>query len=285
MWVFVAPALLLYAVFLLGPTAASVWVSLHAWDGIGEMRFKGAGNYTLLLRDEVFLKAFGNTLVLLVGGGVVVFTLSFALTMALRDMPGKRTVRSVLFFPNIVAPVVLSVLWGFLFQTDGLVNSGLVGVGVDDPPNWLGDHLFGLIFAGLVWMNTGFYVTILMAGVDRIPRYFYEDCALNGATAFQRLRHLTLPLTWDVVATSAVIWTVSSLKIFEFIYAFGGTANDLPPPDVWNSALFIFGKTFGGRVPQYAFGYASASAVATLLLIVVFVLLLRRVTRRERVQF
>ncbi|GAA4927478.1 raffinose/stachyose/melibiose transport system permease protein [Nonomuraea thailandensis] len=284
-WLFVTPALLLYAVFLLVPTIASLWISLHAWDGLSEMTFKGLGNYLLLLEDRVFLTSSANTLILLLGGGLLVFVLSFALTMVLRDMAGRRFARAVLFFPNIVAPVVLSVLWGFLFQTDGLLNAALRGAGVDHPPNWLGDHLFLLIFAGLVWVNTGFYVTILMAGVDRIPRYFYEDCALNGATALERLRHVTIPLTWDVIATSAVIWTVGSLKIFEFIYAFGGTTNDLPPTAVWNSALFIYGQTFGGRVPQYAFGYAAASSVVTLLFIAVFVALLRRLTRRDRVQF
>jgi raffinose/stachyose/melibiose transport system permease protein len=284
-WLFAGPALALYSVFFLVPTAASVWVSLYAWDGVGEAKFKGLGNYRNLVGDGVFLHAFTNTLIILVLGGLLVFTLSFVATIGLREMTGRRFARSVLFFPNIVAPIVLSVLWGFLFSTGGLADTAAHGVGVAHPPNWLGDHLFAVIFVGLVWTNTGFYVTILMAAVDRIPAYFYEDALLSGATGWQRMRHVTLPLSWEVIATCAVIWTISSLKVFDFIYAFGGTSNDLPPLHVWNSALFIYGQTFGGRVPAYAFGYASASAVLTLASVVVFVSLLRRLLRRDAIQY
>ncbi|MEV0168675.1 carbohydrate ABC transporter permease [Nonomuraea fuscirosea] len=278
------PAVILYTIFFVGPTLASFWVSLHAWDGVTEMRWRGLDNFTLLFEDEVFLAAFRNTLAILLAGGLLVFLLSFALLLGMRAMAGRRFARSVVFFPNIIAPIVLSVLWGFLFSTDGLVNAALGGVGLD-APNWLGDHLFLVIFLGLIWTNTGFYVTILMAATDRIPRYFYEAAELDGAGPLQQFRHITMPLSWDVVSTAAVIWTISSLKVFDFIYAFGGTSNDLPPIHTWNTAVFIYGQTFGGRVPAYSFGYASASAVITLVSVIVFVLLLRRVMRRDPIQF
>ncbi|SHE55738.1 carbohydrate ABC transporter permease [Streptoalloteichus hindustanus] len=285
-WPFLAPALALYVVFFVGPALASLWISFHRWDGVGEMEPRGLENYRILFDDSSFLGAFANTMTILVLVGATTFALSFALTMVLRDMRGRRFVRAVLFFPHIVAPVVLSVLWGFLFRSpEGLVNSAWRAVSGADGPNWLGDHLFAVIVLGLVWVNTGFYTTVIMAGVDRIPPDLYEDCALAGATGWQRFRHVTLPLSWEVVATAAVLWTISSLKIFEFVYAFGGTTNDMPPLDVWNSALFVYGTTFGGRSPQYQYGYASASAVVTLAAVTVLVVLLRRLMRRETVQF
>ncbi|MCP2262331.1 carbohydrate ABC transporter membrane protein 1, CUT1 family (TC 3.A.1.1.-) [Streptoalloteichus tenebrarius] len=285
-WPFLMPALALYAVFLVGPSLASLWISFHRWNGISDPEPRGLDNYRVLLGDTTFLGAFANTLVILVGVGAATFTLSFALTMVLRDMRGRRFARAVLFFPHIVAPVVLSVVWGFLFRSpEGLVNAAWRAVSGADGPNWLGEHLFLVIVVGLVWVNTGFYTTIIMAGVDRIPPDLYEDCALAGATGWQRFAHVTLPLSWDVVSTAAVLWTISSLKIFEFVYAFGGTTNDMPTPDVWNSALFVYGVTYGGRSPQYQYGYASASAVVTLATVTVLVVLLRRLTRRESVQF
>lgn len=280
-WPFVAPALVLYLVFFVAPVLASAYISFHRWDGVGTPQPRGLTNYEVLLGDQAFLDAFGTTMVILFGVGAATFVVSFALTMVLRDMRGRKFVRAVLFFPYVVSPVVLAVLWGFLFRSpEGLVTS-LLPTGT----NLLGEHLFLVISIGLVWINTGFFTTIIMAGVDRIPADLYEDCALAGATAWQRFRHITLPLTWDVVATAAVIWTISSLKIFEFVYAFGGTTNDMPPAHVWNSALFIYGTTFGGRSPQYQFGYASAAAVVMLLIVGVLVVLLRRVMRRAAIQF
>ncbi|KAA2251381.1 sugar ABC transporter permease [Solihabitans fulvus] len=284
-WPFLLPALLLYVVFFIAPSLASLWISFTKWDGVGEMRSRGIENYKILLGDSAFLGAFGYTLLILVVVGAATFVVSFALTMVLRDMKGKAIVRAVMFFPYIVAPVVLSVFWGFMFSSDGLVNNAWHAVLGGTGPNWMANHLSAIIMLGLTWVNTGFYTTIIMAGVDRIPPDLYEDCSLAGATAWQRFRYVTLPLSWDVVATAAVLWTISSLKIFEFIYAFGGTTNDMPPLSVWNSALFIYGSTFGGRVPQYQFGYASAAAVVMLAAVTVLVVLLRRLLRREAVQF
>ena len=283
-WPFLLPALVLYTAFMVGPTLASFWISLHSWDGITPMTWRGLTNFHLLLADPVFHTALLNTLVILFGVGAAVFALSFALTMLLRDMAGRRFARAVIFFPSIVSPLVLAIFWGFLFQQRGLLDSLLTGLGMADRPNFLGDHLWLIVCLGMVWMSTGLYVTIIMAGVDQIPPYLYEECELAGATAWQRFRYVTFPLTWDVIATTTVLWTVSSLKIFDFILAFGGTTNDLPPTSTWNTALFIYGNTFGGRVPLYQFGYASAAAVVTLVTIIVLVVLLRRLTRREAVQ-
>ncbi|RZU62886.1 carbohydrate ABC transporter membrane protein 1 (CUT1 family) [Zhihengliuella halotolerans] len=284
-WPFLAPALLVYAVLFLGPAIASVVISFTRWDGIGTAEPVGIDNYLTLMGDTVFHTAFKNTMVVLLGGGIAVFVLAFGLTMVLREMRGRKFVRSVVFFPTIISPVVLAILWGFIFQANGLMDTGLDQIGIANSPNWLGDHLFLIIVIGLVWTHLGLYVTILMAAVDQIPRYLYEECALAGATAWQRFRYVTLPLTWDVVSAAAVLWTIGSLKIFEFIYAFGGTTADMPPTSVWNSALFIYGNTFGGRTPSFSFGYASAAAVVTVIAVMAFVVLLRRATRRDPIEF
>lgn len=283
---FVLPALILHVVFVMGPTVAAFWISLHRWTGIGPMEWRGLGNYGVLLRDPTFHTAFVNTLLILLGVGGAVFIVSFAITMLIRDMRGRSVVRSVLFFPHIVSAIVLSIAWGFLFQYDGVVNKVLGRLFGAEPIQWLSsENLLTMILVGMVWLSTGLYVTIILAGVDRIPSYFYEDSAIGGANAFQRLRNVTLPLAWDVIGVAAVFWTISSLKLFEFIYAFGGTSNDMPPTAVWNSALFVYGESFGGRSPSYQFGYASASAMLMLLLFAVLVVLLRRVVQREAVEF
>lgn len=282
---FVLPALALYLVFFIAPSVAAVWISLHAWTGSGSMTWRGSRNYTILVQDPVFHQAFKNTLIILVGVGAVVFMVSFLLTMMLREMPGSKAARSVLFFPYIVSPIVLSIIWGFLFQYNGLVNSVLRRIGLG-PIQWLAaENLFKMILIGMVWINVGLYATIILAAVDRIPPQFYEDSAIAGTNAFQRFWYITLPMTWDVVSVVAILWTINSLKMFEFIFAFGGTSNDLPSQSVWNSALFVYSASFGGRSPSYAFGYASAAAILMLLLFAAFVLVLRRVLRRDLIEF
>lgn len=282
---FVIPALILYILFFVAPSIAAVVISFARWAGSGDFEFVGTRNYEVLIQDPVFHTAFWNTLLILVVVGVVTFAFAFVLTMVLREMRGAKFVRSVLFFPYIVSSIVLSLLWGFLFQYDGLVNAFLRLFGAE-PVKWLSSgNLLPMILLGMVWINVGLYATIILAGVDRIPPQFYEDSALAGTNALQRFVHVTLPMTWDVVAVAATLWTINSLKIFEFIFAFGGTTTDLPSQDVWNSALFVYGMSFGGRTPAYAFGYASAAAILMLILFALFVVLLRRLFRREAIEF
>ncbi|GAA4848775.1 hypothetical protein GCM10023221_29990 [Luteimicrobium xylanilyticum] len=282
---FVAPALALYLLFLVAPLAGTVFISFNKWAGSGPMEWVGIKNYTHIFQDPVFRQSFGNMLVLLLVGGFATFAISFVLTMLLRDMPGRKFARAVIFFPTIVPALVLSILWGFLFQADGLVNTILERLGMAHPPEWLAsEHQFQMIVLGIVWTSTGFYTTILMASVDRIPPYLYEDCSLAGANAWQVFRHVTLPLSWDVVGVCAVLWTINSVKTFEFVLAMAGASGSLPPTNTWTSALFAYAAVYpSGGIPAY--GASAASAVVILALVAVLVVGLRRLMRRDAVEF
>ncbi|MFJ7949599.1 carbohydrate ABC transporter permease [Streptomyces sp. NPDC096354] len=284
-WPLLVPAVVVYLAFFAGPSLYTVWLSFNTWGGAGPMSFVGLDNYRRLVEDPTFRQSFTNTLWIILGVGGLTFLVSFALTMVLRDMKGRKAARSILFFPNIVPSIALSILWGFLFQHDGLADALTGALGMEHPPNWLGQGtIFRVIMIGLVWTSTGFYTTILMAAVDQIPPELYEDCDLAGANALQKFRHVTLPLMWDVVGVCAVLWTISAVKVFEFIYAFAGAAGQMPDTGVWNTALYTYGEAFAsGGVPRY--GSAAASAVVMVTLVGVLVVLIRRVMRRESVQF
>ncbi|MFC4137640.1 MULTISPECIES: carbohydrate ABC transporter permease [unclassified Microbacterium] len=283
---FVGPALLFYSVLFVGPAVYAIWIGFNKWSGAGPMEFVGLGNYVRLFSDKLFLKSFGNTLLLLFVVGAAIFIVSFGLTLVLRDMAGRKIARSVIFFPHLVNAMIFGVLAGFVLNPGGLVNTLLGWLGVTDPPAWLAqDNLFPLIMVMLTWITTGYYTTILMAGVDRIPPYYYEDCALAGANAWQRLRYVILPLTWDVFGTCAVLWTISSVKIFEIIWIFGGsTGQGIPPTQTWSTAVYTYVTAFSGEsIPAY--GMASASAILSLALVSVLVVLLRRVMKRDAIEF
>ncbi|MEU6076001.1 sugar ABC transporter permease [Micromonospora sp. NPDC047074] len=280
------PALLLYLVLFVIPIFGAVWISFHKWAGSGPMAWTGIDNYRQLVQDPLFRQSLGNTLKLLFVVGIAIFVLSFAMALILRDMAGRKIVRSVIFFPHLVNALVYGILVGFIFNPDGLTNSLLKPLGVNNPPQWLAqENLFPLIMVTMVWMTTGYYTTILMAGVDRIPVYYYEDCALAGANAWQRLRHVVLPLTWDVFGVCAVLWTISSVKIFEIIWIFGASnGSGVPPTQTWTAAVYTYVTAFSGdSIPAY--GAATASAVVSLFLVTVLVVLLRRVMRRDVIEF
>lgn len=284
-WWFVLPAVVLYTVLFALPALGTLWISFHKWPGSGPMEWVGVRNYRILWHDPTFTIAFVNTLKILFIVGGATFLVSFFLMMVLRDLAGKGFVRASIFFPNILSGVVIAILWGFLFQADGLVNQFLLLAGISDPPKWLNENMImNVVMVGLVWVQTGFFTTILMAGADRIPKHLYEDCALAGAGTFQQFRFVTLPLMWEVLCVAAVLWTISSIKIFEFILAFAGATGFLPPVKAWNTAIYSYAEAFSGEgTPKY--GTSSASAVVMLVLVVVLVFLLRRLMRRETLQF
>ncbi|MBF9068989.1 carbohydrate ABC transporter permease [Streptacidiphilus fuscans] len=284
-WPFTAPALIVYATLFLAPVAFAFYTSLYRWDGMSAMQWRGLTNYQMLFLDPDFRSSLVNTLELMVVGGVITFVISFALTLVLREMRARLFARSVLFFPSLVNGMVFGIAAGFLFSPSGPVNHALEFLGVTTPPKWLStDNLLPMILGTLVWTATGYYTSIIMAAVDQIPPYLYEAAELDGANAFQRFRHITLPCAWDVISVCAVLWTVSSVKIFELILLFGGSTNAYPPVSSWNTALYVYAEAFPqASVPRL--GMATAAAVVSLLMVTVVTLVLRRLLRREPIEY
>jgi raffinose/stachyose/melibiose transport system permease protein len=286
---FVLPALVLYLAILVLPTCATVVLSFTSWSGAGDTpQPNGLDNYRGLVDSfpgGAFASSFVNTLIYVVVGGFGTFLLAFLFAMVLREMPGSKTIRAILFFPNIVAPLALGMYFGFVFRApDGLANAMLRAIGLDTVQFLSADRVTYVAMSGIVWASAGFYIIIIMSAIDRVPPYLYEDAAIAGATAWQKFRHITLPLTWDVVGIAGVLWTISAVKIFELVWVLAGPGTYSPPVKTWTLGVMVFDRTFGGRgTPQY--GVACAVAVTMILLVTVFVVLLRRVMRREVVQY
>ncbi|SFO97342.1 raffinose/stachyose/melibiose transport system permease protein [Amycolatopsis arida] len=288
-WPLLTPALALYVLFLVLPTVATVVLSFTSWAGAGDRpEFVGLAEYRALLTSDAFRYAFGNTMAYIVVGGVGTFVLAFLFTMVLREMRGGKLVRAILFFPNIVAPVALGMFLGLVFKyqpnKQGLANFVLEGLGLEAVKFLQPENVTYAVIAALVWASSGFFITILMAAVDRIPPYLYEDAELAGASPWQKFRHVTLPLTWDVVGIAGVLWTINAMKIFELVFVLAGPGTYSPPVRTWTLGIYVFDRSFGTRGTP-AFGAACACAVVMIVLVTVFVVLLRRLMRREALQF
>jgi raffinose/stachyose/melibiose transport system permease protein len=286
-WPFLIPTLVLYGVFLIAPTIATVVLSFSSWKGAGDTpQFNGLKQYSQIFADEGFQHAFFNTLTYIALGGIGTFVLAFLFTMVLRDMRGNQLVRAILFFPNIVAPVALGMFFGVVYRyqpnRQGLANFLLESVGLKAVKFLDADVITWVVLGSIIWASSGFYITILMAAVDRIPPYLYEDASIAGASPWQKFRNITLPLTWDVVGIAGVLWTINAVKIFELVFVMAGSGTYAPPIHTWTLGIFVFDRSFGDTP---AYGAACACAVVMIALVSVFVVALRRLLRREAIQF
>ncbi|MFI9595229.1 carbohydrate ABC transporter permease [Nonomuraea sp. NPDC052265] len=287
-WPFTLPAIALYVVFLVGPAVATVVLGFTRWSGAGPVTFVGLEQYGRLLGSESFRDAFVNTLGYIVAGGAGTFVFAFLFTMVLRGMRASKTIRAILFFPNIVAPVALGMFFGFVFTYNpgrqGLANFLLESFGLPAARFLRPENVTWVVMGALVWASAGFYITIMMAAVDRIPPYLYEDAELCGASPWQQFRAVTLPLTWDVVGIAGVLWTIGAVKIFEMVFVLAGPGTYSPPSRTWTLAVYVYDRSFGTQgTPEY--GAACACAVVMIVLVTVLVTALRRMMRRERLEF
>lgn len=284
---FLAPALLLYGVFVFWPYAQSFYVAMTDWRGVSANRnFVGLANFDRLVRDPQFwnaLKHNGEMLIFL-----PVVTLSLALLFAAlftqggRPVPGAGFYRVVFFFPQVMAVAIVGVLWQFVYHpTLGLLNGALRQIGLGGlQRTWLGDERTALwaVAAVIVWQAVGFYMVLFIAGIQSIPVSLYEAALLDGANRWTMFWRLTLPLLWDNVQVALIYIGIGALDFFTIVQVMteGGP----------NRASDVVARYMYATAFQYSqFGYATAIGVSLLFMTLTLSILTFAVTRRERIEF
>ena len=283
---FLLPALVLYLLLFVVPSLASLGFSLTKWAGLGsDISWNGLGNYARLLTDPAFGTSFVNTLTLTVAGGLVVFGVTFLSMVVLREMRGRAFIRAIIFVPYILSPIAIGAAIGVLHNPDGALNLVIRALGLNGLAlAWLSPELiFKMIIVGFIWSTTGFYVALLMSGVDSISPSLYEAAKISGASRLQQFRYVTFPLTRDILATAAVLWVINGIKVFEIVIAFTGTAGT-PPLEARTVAVQQFLSVTGGHGGVPDLGYSSAIGVVIFILSAVLVILVRRILRAESVE-
>lgn len=285
---FLAPALILYLGLLVLPALQAFYLSLFETSGFGDRpAWVGLDNYRRLLSDPIFLRSLRNMLLIMLVGGLATFALAFTFTMLLNSgLRGKKLFRALIFLPNIIAVVAITTFWSFVFMPRyGLLTSVLKALGLRSlaSVSWTApENVFFAMMVGLVWISAGFYTILVLAGADKVPTDMYEAARLEGASTFQMFRLITLPMIWDVILITLVLWSIHAIKIVEFPYAFGGPNID---QNLYTPAIYLYIMGFGQRQPVYALGYATAIGVVLFVLTLVTIVLLRLVFRRERVEY
>ena len=284
-YIFLAPAMVLFAVTVFYPVVRAFVFSLHHWPlGSAPKTFIGLDNYERLAADGLFRTALTNTLYFTVA--TVLPTLALALLIALllnrRDLRGRGLFRTVYFIPVVTSLVAVAFVWRVLLEPSfGLVNSALRLIGLDGP-GWLADPDWALngVVAMTVWRDLGYYMVIFLAGLQTIPRELYDAAAVDGASRWQAFRSITLPLLNPSIVLAAVIGVIYGLQLFTQVYVMTGSPQRLPggPSESTTSiVLFIVQQAFR----PLEMGYPSAAAIVLFVLIMVVTLVQLRLLQRR----
>lgn len=271
-FVFILPTYVGFAVFILGPLIAVAGISLTKFNVLGGTTFTGLANYQSMVGDTRLQTVYANTFIFTTFA--VIFNVGIGLALAVllnRRMPNflRNFFRSVYFFPLLVAHTYVAVIWQFLYQRDtGVINYylSLLGIGPIpwvESPNWV----IPSVIIMDVWKNTGFAMLIFLAGLQNIPRDYYEAARIDGANTNQLFLRITLPLLSPTIFFVLVIFMIGAIQVFDTIIVLTGGG----PGDASRSVvMYIYEQAF----QKFDLGYASSIAM-TLFAIILFLTLLQ----------
>lgn len=288
---YLLPAFILYAVFFIYPAFDALRISLTDWSGfVTKPNYIGLRNFIRIAKDENFGMAISNSFIIMIIGGIVIFFTALLFAFLLSNCVSEKRRKiflNLFYFPNMISAAAIAVIWGFIFDGNfGIVNNLLVSIGLDEwAIPWLGSRESGmavLIFIAL-WTYMGFYLILLNAGISKIPESFFEAARVEGANRLKIFFSITLPMIWDVIVIAVSLWIINSLKMFEMVWSLtrGGPANQTHV-----MGTYIYQNAFGFLETQtFQLGYATACAVVLLVVLMLFVLVFRRVARRDTYEF
>ncbi|NUP66109.1 MAG: sugar ABC transporter permease [Nonomuraea sp.] len=247
------------AVWVFWPALQGFWLSLLRWDGTGAPEFIGLGNYAEMAGDPVFGKALANTVIWLVAFGGLSVLGGFGMALVLqRDRRGVGFYRAALFTPVVFSLVVTALVWRVFYQPDGLLDQVLHAVGLGGLVKpWLADPgtaLYALILPAL-WRQIGYVMVLYIAGLKTIDPALYEAARVDGAGAWQRLRHVTIPQLKGVNAVVLSVVVIDSLRSFDIVWS-------LTRGGPYHSSELLSTYMYATAFQGLRLGYASAIAVA-----------------------
>ena len=279
-YLFILPALLIFVLFLVYPLLHTMYLSLTEWAGfdLSKIRFVGFRNFKLLLPDWIFWKALRNTMIFVFG--TTVFLNLFGLALALflnNELKTTRLVRTLIFIPVLLSPIIVGVMWSRIFDPFGALNQILEQMGIiKTPVFWLGDRRIALwsIIGATVWQWVGYDMILYLTGLQQIPVELYEAARIDGANNWHLFRHITLPLLKGIATMVILLNLIGGVRIFDIVYVMtrGGPNHNT---EVLATHLYTVAFWFNKM------GYASVIAVVILVISLLFAYLRNRIMRER----
>lgn len=260
-YVFIAPSVILYAIFVFIPVFTTIGLSFTDYN-LKNSTFIGFANYVNLWRDAVFVKALWNTVRYTLMALVPTMVLGLTLAMLInKKFRGRALFRAIFYMPNIVSMVAASLAWMYLYSEVGIFNMTLKSIGLSKV-NWLTDPGISLMSIVLVtlWSSGGYNMLLFLAGLQGIPTHLYEAASIDGATAVQQFFKITIPQLAPTTFFVFVMTCIASFQVFGQVYMMTGGGPD-------NATTTLAHQVYTNAFQYYKMGYASAMAVVLLLII------------------
>lgn len=278
---FLAPALILFGMFILYPVCNTIYLSFHSWKGIygAPVNFVGLKNYAQVLTSEDFWRSLLNSLFFMIGGFLILMPLSFGLALLITSkLKGTKIMKTSYFMPVMLSTTAVALMWVYMLNPSyGVVNQLLRGIGLEKLcQDWLSTPVLNMWCIILVneWMYAGYNMLIFAAGLVSIPSDVYEAAKLDGCTGWKKLRYISIPLSKESFKIFAILCVTGCLKAFDLVWAMtkGGPNHTSEVP-----ASLLYNEAFTFKF----FGKSSAIGVLLLVLGISISILVNTVLKRE----
>jgi len=262
------PTLVVYCLYIILPIAMAVGYSFTKYSGIGKAEFNGISNYKRLFADETFWVALKNTMIIFVAAFFLLLVVAFFVALLLNNhLKFTDVSKSLIFSPAIIAPIIVGIIWVYILDPEvGALNALLDVIGLSGwKQQWLGGDKLSPYSVSIIyfWQQLGYLVTIYIAGLKMIPEEVMEAARIDGASAVQKLRHITIPLMKSTISTVAVLLITGIFKIFEIVQqTTGGGPNHISETLV----TYSYSTTFGNSEYGYGMSLATITFLISLLI-------------------
>lgn len=283
----IAPAIILFTIFMIIPTINVFRMSLFKWGGFSNNKmFVGLTNFTKLFADIKFYGSFQNSILLIVIVTVVTMALSliFASILSRMKVKGKNFFRIIFYIPNILSIVVISAIFSAIYDpNNGMLNSilGIFRGKGADPILWLGDQKIVIysIAIAMIWQAIGYYMVMYMASMASVPDSLYESAGLEGASETKQFFQITLPLIWTNIRTTLTFFIISTINLSFLLVRTLTNGGPDGATEVFLSYMYRQAYT------NSSYGYGMAIGVVVFLFSFALAALVNFVTKREPIEF
>ncbi|RFC49239.1 MAG: lactose/L-arabinose transport system permease protein [Verrucomicrobia bacterium] len=282
-WIFLAPFLLSFTAFIGWPAVRSLMLAFEQTFGPRTTAFVGLTNFRFMLHDPFFWTAVGNTVLFTVAAVVtqIPAALGLALLLNRADLRGRRLFRVIFFAPSIVGLAFVAIIYSIMLEKrTGFINSSLHALLPAWDPDfpWLEHYVMPSLILAVLWLSAGFYMVYFLAALQNVPGELLDAANIDGASPWQRFRHVTLPEIRPVLNIILLLVVTGSFQLFELPYLLYNETNGNGPD---NQALTIVTYLYQTGFRSGDLGYASAIGWLLTLVLVGLALLQRRLTQKE----